>query len=104
MHGNRICPLILNVGWCRIVCGIAVRDKGWLRSQPWWIRFKLFLSPPHHLFKHASIQIIIQIMGIPNIFVLFAIILKCVVASGDTLEIGFKGAVDGKKFEVVNEN
>ena len=94
MHGDRGCPLILNAGWCKIVCSIAVRDKGSLRSQPWWIRFKFFLSPSHHLFKQASIQIIIQIMNILNVFVLFAILLKCVVASEDTLGVEFKEAVD----------
>ena len=53
------------------------------RSQPWWIRFKFFLSLSHHLSKQASIQIIIQIMNILSVFVLFAILLKCVAASED---------------------
>ena len=40
-------------------------------------------------------------MNILSVFVLFAIILKCVAASGDTLEVGFKEAVDGGEFQMV---
>ena len=43
-------------------------------------------------------------MNILNVFVLFAIILKCVAASGDTLEVAFKEAVDGRNFEWLNKN
>ena len=45
----------------------------------------------------ASIpQTIIQIMNILSVFVLLAIPLKCVVASGDTLGVEFREAVDGE--------
>ena len=38
---------------------------------------------PPPLSKRASIQTIIQIMNILSVFVLFAILLKCVAASGE---------------------
>ena len=43
-------------------------------------------------------------MNILSVFVLFATILKCVVASEDTLGVAFKGAVDGENFEWLKES
>ena len=70
-----------------------------LESRPGSICFKFFLSPSHHLFKQTSIQTIIQIMTILGAFVLFAIILKCIIASGDEVETRFWKAVDKEDFE-----
>ena len=69
-----------------------------LESRPRSIRFKFFLSLSHHLSKQASIQTIIQIMNILSVFVLFVILLKCVAASGDTLGVEFREAVDEREF------
>ena len=43
-------------------------------------------------------------MNILNAFVLFAILLKCVTASGDDMGVRFKEAVDGENFEWLEEN
>ena len=43
-------------------------------------------------------------MNILSVFVSFVIILKCVVASGDTLGVEFREAVDGENFEWLNAN
>ena len=56
------------------------------------------------LSKQASIQTIIQIMNILSVFVLFAILLKCVAASEDTFGVEFREAVDGENFEWLREN
>ena len=44
--------------------------------------------------KQAPVQATIQIMNILSVFVSFVILLKCVVASGDTLGVEFRRAVD----------
>ena len=54
--------------------------------------------------RTPSIQTIIQIMNILNVFGLFVILLKCVAASGDTLEVAFKEAVDGRNSEWLKKN
>ena len=64
----------------------------------------LSVAVTHHPSKKPSIQTIIQIMNILNVFVLFVILLKCVTASGDDLGVRFKEAVDGRNFEWLNEN
>ena len=84
-------------GGCHTLWGY----KRSLESRPRSVRFKFFLSLSHHLSKQASIQTIIQIMNILNVFVLFAILLKCVAASEDTLGVAFKEAVDGGRLWVV---
>ena len=43
-------------------------------------------------------------MNILSVFFLFAIILKCAAASGNTLEAEFREAVDGENFEWLREN
>ena len=43
-------------------------------------------------------------MNILSVFVLFAIILKCVAASGDDVGVAFREAVDGGNFEWLKEN
>ena len=57
-----------------------------------------------HLSKQASIQTIIQIMNVLRVFVLFAILLKYVVASGDTLGVWLRRAVYGGNFEWLRED
>ena len=37
MRNDRICPLMFDPDWCRIVCGIAVKNKDSLRGQSWWM-------------------------------------------------------------------
>ena len=64
----------------------------------------LSISVAHHLSKHASTQTFIQIMNILNVFVLFAILLKCVAASGDASGVAFKEAVETGSFEWLDEN
>ena len=43
-------------------------------------------------------------MNILSVFVLFAILLKCVAASGDDVGVRFKEAVDGGNFGWLNAN
>ena len=43
-------------------------------------------------------------MNVLNVFVLFAILLKCVVASRDTLGVWLRRAVYGGNFEWLREN
>ena len=43
-------------------------------------------------------------MNILSVFVLFAILLKCVAASGEDVGVGFREAVDGGNFEWLREN
>ena len=62
------------------------------------------ISVAHHLSKHPSTQTFIQIMNILNVFVLFAILLKCVTASEDVVRAGFEEAVDKEDFGWFEEN
>ena len=71
--------------------------------QPRPIRFKFYRCHTPSI-QTASIQTIIQIMNILRVFVLFAIFLKCVVASEDDVGVGFKEAVEGENFGWLNEN
>ena len=73
--------------------------KGSFESRPRSTRSKLFLSQSHHLSKQAFIQTIIQIMNILSVFVLFAILLKCVTASGEDVGAGFEEAVNKEFYE-----
>ena len=79
-----------------------MEDKN--ENRPQSIRFKFFLSLSHAIYPTTSIQTIIQIMNILSVFVSFAILLKCVAASGDTLGVGFKEAVDGRNFGWLKAN
>ena len=63
-----------------------------------------FVSNSFHRCSKSSFQITIQIMNILRVLVLFAIFLKCVVASGDDVGVRFKEAVDKEDFEWLNEN
>ena len=85
--------------WCRAVVtpfggikGLSSHDPGRFVSNS----SVVFTS----LSKQASIQIIIQVMNILSVFVLFAILLKCVAASEDALGVSSGGQLIGKTLRV----
>ena len=84
--------------WCRAIVTPFGGIKGRSSHDPGRFVSNSFVAVTS-LSKRASIQTIIQVMNILNVFVLFVILLKCVAASEEDVGVAFKEAVDEENFE-----